>query len=521
MGFEWAEVTEVEDPDNLARIKVRLPWMMENQQSDWIPRVGGGGANYGETGSIPQPKEAVLIHFWHGDMHRMAYAPGSVWTPGGTGSFFDRLSAMPPDMNLVKDPVTGEMKRNRNVRGGNNYHNVLRVPLHKPSKGKYKTWFWQSLGGWLVWIAEDVNWLRFSSPGSPSGGGDDGYLKRNGPSFVYQLDIEHDSAVGTPHPGASIHNRFRLKTPFDNVLQFLERSKSYPYINMFQMTNSAVGDLFYRDSIEAIEREAVPVAAIILKHLCGHLFDMRHEKGYIPKKIITLFFAGVSEASGTTEEALDVWSKDRWFSDPGTGHFNRTDSAGFRIQQIFKPVSKRRYNLSYDKGKSHIYLRPNHISLLVSEVNLEDPTNTIKLRARDGEYAEASVIASNALSAVALLEALEGSANSVARVTAQGKSYASAKIRAEGGSISRIDIEATSGVALINLDSLQTINLKAGTSLNLDSVTTKLTSTIITLDGITALGGMAGTPVARMGDMVMTMMGPAYIVTGATRTFAI
>jgi uncharacterized protein involved in type VI secretion and phage assembly len=77
-GVVPAMVTNVEDPDDLCRIKVKYPWISEDFESDWIriatPMAGPErGILY-----IPEVNDEVLIAFEHGDPHR-AYMLGGLW----------------------------------------------------------------------------------------------------------------------------------------------------------------------------------------------------------------------------------------------------------------------------------------------------------------------------------------------------------------------------------------------------------------------------------------------------------
>jgi uncharacterized protein involved in type VI secretion and phage assembly len=77
-GVVPAVVTNVQDPDNLCRIKVKYPWIDDSIESDWI-RIASPMAGP-ERGLliIPEVNDEVLVAFEHGDPHR-AYMLGGLW----------------------------------------------------------------------------------------------------------------------------------------------------------------------------------------------------------------------------------------------------------------------------------------------------------------------------------------------------------------------------------------------------------------------------------------------------------
>jgi phage protein D len=78
-GLVVGIVTDVKDPENLGRIKVKLPWLADNYESDWA-RVTQviGGSSYGSL-FMPDVNDEVLIGFEHGDIHR-PYVLGSLYS---------------------------------------------------------------------------------------------------------------------------------------------------------------------------------------------------------------------------------------------------------------------------------------------------------------------------------------------------------------------------------------------------------------------------------------------------------
>jgi uncharacterized protein involved in type VI secretion and phage assembly len=75
-----ATVTANDDQDNPGRVKVRFPWMTDDDESDWIS-VMGGGAGAGERGFffMPEPEDLVLVAFGFGQVDK-AYVLGGLWS---------------------------------------------------------------------------------------------------------------------------------------------------------------------------------------------------------------------------------------------------------------------------------------------------------------------------------------------------------------------------------------------------------------------------------------------------------
>jgi phage protein D/phage baseplate assembly protein gpV len=72
-------VTNLKDPDDLGRVKVKYPWLGDNIESDWVriatPMAGSArGFMY-----LPEVNDEVLIAFEHGDVHR-PHIVGALWS---------------------------------------------------------------------------------------------------------------------------------------------------------------------------------------------------------------------------------------------------------------------------------------------------------------------------------------------------------------------------------------------------------------------------------------------------------
>lgn len=73
-----AVVTDILDPENMGRVKVKYPWLTEDLQSHWV-RIATpmGGAGRGFT-FLPEIDDEVLIAFEHGDVNR-PFMIGALW----------------------------------------------------------------------------------------------------------------------------------------------------------------------------------------------------------------------------------------------------------------------------------------------------------------------------------------------------------------------------------------------------------------------------------------------------------
>jgi uncharacterized protein involved in type VI secretion and phage assembly len=77
-GVVIATVTDVNDPDDLGRVKLQFPWLCEEYES-WWARVAqlGAGANRGAVW-LPEVNDEVLVAFEHGDTRR-PYVVGQLY----------------------------------------------------------------------------------------------------------------------------------------------------------------------------------------------------------------------------------------------------------------------------------------------------------------------------------------------------------------------------------------------------------------------------------------------------------
>lgn len=78
LGVVVGVVTNIKDPDNLGRVRVKFPWLSDEDESEWA-RVATlmGGKDRG-TLFMPEVDDEVLVAFEQGDMRR-PYIIGALW----------------------------------------------------------------------------------------------------------------------------------------------------------------------------------------------------------------------------------------------------------------------------------------------------------------------------------------------------------------------------------------------------------------------------------------------------------
>ena len=90
-GVAIGQVTDVKDPDHLARVKVRLPWLADDHESDWVRLVqAGAGPNRGLV-VLPEVDDEVLVAFEHGDIEH----------PFVIGSLYNGVDTPPLGSGLI------------------------------------------------------------------------------------------------------------------------------------------------------------------------------------------------------------------------------------------------------------------------------------------------------------------------------------------------------------------------------------------------------------------------------------
>lgn len=90
LGVVSAIVTDVRDPENLCRVKVKFPTMSDGYESDWARTVqSGAGASRG-TVNLPEVNDEVLVAFERGDLRR-PYIVGGLYNGVDTPDIGDGL----------------------------------------------------------------------------------------------------------------------------------------------------------------------------------------------------------------------------------------------------------------------------------------------------------------------------------------------------------------------------------------------------------------------------------------------
>jgi uncharacterized protein involved in type VI secretion and phage assembly len=89
-GVVSAQVTDVNDPDGLGRVRLRFPWMSERYTTDWVRTVqAGAGADRGLI-VLPETGDEVLVAFEQGDV-RCPYVLGGLHNGVDRPRLGDRL----------------------------------------------------------------------------------------------------------------------------------------------------------------------------------------------------------------------------------------------------------------------------------------------------------------------------------------------------------------------------------------------------------------------------------------------
>ncbi len=105
-------VTNNRDPEGMGRVKVKYPWLADNEESTWArlssPMAGQGGGFF----YLPEINDEVLLAFEHGDIH-YPYVLGVLWNG----------KDKPPGSN--DDVVGGDGKVNQRVLKSRSGHVIL------------------------------------------------------------------------------------------------------------------------------------------------------------------------------------------------------------------------------------------------------------------------------------------------------------------------------------------------------------------------------------------------------------
>ena len=77
-GVVTAVVTDNKDPDALGRVKLRFPWLAEDDESAWAPVASPMAGNERGIWFLPEVDDEVLVAFLHGDL-RQPFVLGALW----------------------------------------------------------------------------------------------------------------------------------------------------------------------------------------------------------------------------------------------------------------------------------------------------------------------------------------------------------------------------------------------------------------------------------------------------------
>lgn len=77
-GVVIGVVTNIQDPDSLARVRVKFPWLSEEDESGWARVATLMAGKERGTVFLPEVDDEVLVAFEHGDMRRPVVI-GALW----------------------------------------------------------------------------------------------------------------------------------------------------------------------------------------------------------------------------------------------------------------------------------------------------------------------------------------------------------------------------------------------------------------------------------------------------------
>jgi phage protein D len=89
-GLVPAIVTNVDDPQKLCRVKIRLPWYDDSYESSWARVIQPGAGPESGVVFLPDVDDEVVVGFAHGDI-RFPYVLGGVWSSTDKPKVGERL----------------------------------------------------------------------------------------------------------------------------------------------------------------------------------------------------------------------------------------------------------------------------------------------------------------------------------------------------------------------------------------------------------------------------------------------
>lgn len=87
-------VADIEDPKDMARVKVKFPWRDADDKSEWARMATPMAGKKMGTYFLPEKNDEVLVAFGEGDIHE-PYIVGSLWDG----------KMKPPQKNKKKNPI--------------------------------------------------------------------------------------------------------------------------------------------------------------------------------------------------------------------------------------------------------------------------------------------------------------------------------------------------------------------------------------------------------------------------------
>lgn len=78
VGVAAGIVTNNQDSEGLGRVKLRFPWLSDNNETDWVRIVALMAGSERGTYFLPEVGDEVLVAFEHGDINQ-PYVIGTLW----------------------------------------------------------------------------------------------------------------------------------------------------------------------------------------------------------------------------------------------------------------------------------------------------------------------------------------------------------------------------------------------------------------------------------------------------------
>jgi uncharacterized protein involved in type VI secretion and phage assembly len=82
-GVTCGIVTNNQDPDELGRVKLRFPWLSDDNETDWVRMTTLMGGSERGSFFLPEVGDEVLVAFEHGDINH-PFVIGSLWSGAAT-----------------------------------------------------------------------------------------------------------------------------------------------------------------------------------------------------------------------------------------------------------------------------------------------------------------------------------------------------------------------------------------------------------------------------------------------------